>query len=297
MMNNLSGDEKLQSSNLGTLLLRDFNEEEKQIKTGLNINPLDIAFTFIITISICFEIVVLFFIVLKNELKCTKTSRNLQVMHILLCIAGILFTFYTTTDESINNMVIVTNVFLVEMFFSSVLTAPVYPFKYEILSTKRVILVISCSWFFSAMFVVLSILIEIIQYHGFLFSTCQVAAATLFLASSNLYMYIIAKKYNKMAASKFTVIDKKDAKENDETLKSAYICYSILLSFAVLWLPFFIRKMMLFGEVMEPRWNQIFTIVVVYVALFNALLDLMLPVFWVNNKSNNKVLTMEVVDI
>merc|ERR1712226_1651964 len=107
------------------------------------------------------------------------------------------------------------------------------------------------------------------------FSTCQVAAATLFLASSNLYMYIIAKKHGKMAASKFTVIDKKDAKENDETLKSAYICYSILLSFAVLWLPFFIRKMMLFGEVMEPRWNQIFTIVVVYVALFNALLDLM----------------------
>lgn len=115
-------------------------------------------------------------------------------------------------------------------------------------------------------------------------------------------MYIIAKKYNKMASSKFVKSDEKieAAKENDETLRSAYICYSILLSFAVLWLPFFIRKMMVFGELMEPRWNQIFTIVVVYVALFNALLDLMLPVFWMNAKSSDasgKVLTLDVVDI
>jgi len=285
------------SDNFGTFLSTS-TASVNQLKTDdtVNVNPLDIAFTFIITISICFEIVVIFFIVLKNELKCTKTSRNLQVMHILLCIAAILITFYTK-DEYVDNIIVVTNIFLVEMFFSSVITAPVYPFKYETLSTRKIILIISCSWFFSAMFVVLSILIEIIQYHGFIFSACQVAAATLFLASSNLYMYIIAKKYNKMASSKFTETDKEVAKEDDETLRSAYICYSILLAFAALWLPFFIRKMMIFGEIFEPRWNQIFAIVVVYVALFNALLDLMLPVFWMSKTSSSKVLTLDVVDI
>ena len=193
---------------------------------------------------------------------------NLQIVHIILSITGIIHIFYSSNRVE----VILNNGFLIEMFFSLMLTtvdryvAISYPYTYEKLTTKEVLVAITCSWIIPIVFLVLAFTLKATQQHLTIITTVAIAVAAVTLTISNARIYIIAKRH----AIAIT------GTKGKKVLKSTYVCFAIVFSFVFLWLPYLVHNVMVLANRHEPCGKEgvsTFTRGVFQTALVNSLLD------------------------
>ena len=225
-------------------------------------------------IPLLFNITLLVIIISRKKLISKKSNKlfiNLQVVHILLCISGIVSKFYMSVE-----VVIFSNGCLVELFLSLILITSdrciniKFPFEYENIKTKKVILMITCSWVITTIFVILYVEVVTSEYYRVVISTILLGVATFSLTLSNLTIYIIARRHVNAIQMNTTYCD---VKKRKGILKSTYVCFSFILSFVISWLPLFLHNVMALVEEYKPSHKKLFTKVVVRMAMLNSLLD------------------------
>ena len=257
-------------------------------------NSIQISFIVQSSLGVCANAALLIFIMTQRVLRCKVTNKffmNLLTVHIILNFIGIVSKsrLHLRKEE-----VIINNGFLMEMFFSLIITTCDryiyirYPFKYERLTTKTVVFIILCSWVISAIVVALSVIFEASQYRCTMVSTSLILISSITLASSNINIYVIARRH----ANAIRRNSRTFANAKEETLpritKSTYACFAIIISFVVLWCPYFVHNMMAILTIYTPSRDKVFTRAVVHIAWFNSLVDPALYICF--NKNTKKVL-------
>ena len=212
----------------------------------------------------------------------TKFFINLQAVHLILCVLETVAVFHVLQKEA----VIVSNGLLVAMFLSMVVVTMdrfiliTYPYRYEKLRTYHVAIAISTTWAVSVAFVVLAVAFDVTQHFCTVMSTTLIAGSSLALSLSNLNIYRIAQRHAKCIQHEVhdshtrTRLQKRTVKN----LKSLYVSLSIVLSFVVLWSPFFVHNLLVLTRVYVPGNRKLFTQIVEHVALLNCIVD---PVLFV----------------
>jgi hypothetical protein len=226
-----------------------------------------------------FNMVLFAYIISNRKLRgkiSNKFFLNVQLVHMILSISGIVCIFLPRKPPK--QEVVLNNGFLMEMFFSLIITtcdryiAIEYPYMYETLTTKTTVYIIMSSWVIPICFVGFALHFDITQHHCTVVSTIVIAIATIILTLSNMNVYSIAKR----SAKRFGKTLKN--KKNTKLLKSTYVCFILVSSFIILWFPYFIHNLLAMIDETKANNNNIFTRIVVQVALLNSILH---PVLFV----------------
>ena len=243
-------------------------------KTNESSEDIDISYLLQAGFPLFFNIVVLVLIISRRKLISKKSNKlfiNLLVVHILLCISGIVSKFHMSVG-----VVIFSNGCLIELFLSLILITSdrcvniKFPFEYHKINTKKVILMITSSWVITAIFVILYIEVVTNGYYRVVISTILLGFATFTLTLSNITIYIIARRHVNAIRRNTSLESMKNRKR---VLKSTYVCFSIILSFVISWLPYFVHNVMTLVKAYIPGGYKLFTKVVVRVAMVNSLID------------------------
>lgn len=241
------------------------------------IRKTDVSYLVQAGLPIFFNIALLAFIASRRKLinkKANKIFVNLQVVHVLLCVSGIIGKF----DKAVE-VVVFSNGCLIELFLVLILMTVdryiniKYPFYYENLPTRKIIFMIVTSWAITVLSVTMYLYFGADGYHRVVISTFLLGIATFTLALSNIRIYIIAQSHVK-AIKKYSTDNNNAARRNRiTTLKSTYVCFSIIFSFVITWLPLFIHNAMFLLKIYRPAPSKTFTQIVVRLAMVNSLLD------------------------
>lgn len=248
-------------------------QNESAVKKKLILDA-DVSYLVQAGLPLIFNIPVIMLIISRKKLFSKKSSKftvNLQTVHILLCITGIVYQFH-----QIKVLVIVSNGLLIALFLSLILITTdrcliiKYPFKYEHIKTKIIALEIISTWTIIFIYMLLFLKVNISGYYRTLFSTVMLGIAAFSLILSNVTMYVIAKRHVR-AIRRFRT--EFDINKKKRVLKSTYVCLSFVVSFLVSWIPLFVHNVITFTGAYQPKSTKIFTQVVVRMAMVNSMLD------------------------
>lgn len=237
-----------------------------------------------ITVALLLNLALFIMIMNQRKIRNTKSCKlflNLQLVHVLLLISNVIhnsYMGYNTIHVYINNGL------LIQMFLSMVLAtidrliAIKHPYVYGNIRTKQVVIGMICSWCPGMLFIIVAMICSPKQKYMTMVSTGLIGFSMLVLVSSNLCIFFIARKHWNDIISRCTQASFKGLDEN-KRLKSLYVCLSIVISFLVLWMPYFIHGAMLlvsgYGLIEEK-----FTKCVEVVAFANSIADPLLFVMF-----------------
>lgn len=223
------------------------------------------------------------FIISKRKLRGKKTNKfslNLFFTHSILSMFGIVTSFIESKPLLIETTLYLT--FQIEMIISLVITtcdrfiAIQYPYWYETLTTKTTITIIALSWCVPVLFAMIILNIDIHLNQLIIISTIFVVTAVFVLTFTNLKVYIIARD-SARRDSKHS-IKKSGSSNNTGLLKSTYVCFTLVSSFILFWLPYLVHNMLAIFDALTPSGRNVVTRVVVLVASLNSVFD---PIFFV----------------
>lgn len=224
-------------------------------------------------LPLLFNITVLLLILSRKKLfqeHSNKLFLNLQLVHIMLCITGIISKLHLCYF-----VVLISNGCLVELLLSLILITLDrsfkirYPYKYEGVRTRRVICFIVTTWIISALFVILYVELRPIGNCRVILSTVLLGLASFSLTLTNISNYIIAKKHITFMR-KYTINSNRKTKV---AIKATYVCCSIVSLFVVSWCPLFVHNVMVLAHAYEPHSTKVFTEIVVRMAMLNSFID------------------------
>lgn len=240
------------------------------------LNGLDIAQLIQCISILILNISVSTLILKQKKLRKKKNNKlflNLQICHIFISILGTLTIFYPTRLK-----VIISNGLLIELYLSMIITSTdrfisiKYPFKYQKVRTKTITIAIGIAWIPSVLFVSIAVALNVNQYFCTVLSTILISSATILLSIFNLNIYIIAKRHKDSIMRLIKVIEGND-KQMAKISKSTYVCFAIVFSFIILWMPYLIHNILVLLKSYRPDSENTFTKTVEHVALYNSLID------------------------
>lgn len=267
---------------------------ETQSLTGLEIEGIDIAFIIQQVLSLCFNTSLLSYIISDRKLRSKKPNQffvNLLLVHIILSLAAITSKFVIPFEVAVFN-----NGIFMEMFFSLVICSfdryinITFPFKYAFLTTTKILGVIVISWFISTVFVVLAIVLRITNYQTTLVCTALIIFSSVILLISNIHIYLIARRHASLILKNNTAASDAINREK-RSLRATRVCFSLVLSFILLWLPFSIHNAMVLSHLYKPSAEKFFTKAVFNVGCFNSLVD---PILYICFRKDMKARLMKV---
>lgn len=248
-------------------------------------SSVEIAFLVQASVCVCANAALLVFLSTQRELRCKVANQffaNLLVVHVVLNVIGIIAkSRYHLRDEEI----IINNGFLVEMFFSLIITTVDrfinirYPFKYERITTRVVLLIITVSWTVSGLIVGLSVVLGTSQYRCTVILTSLLLTAFIILIFSNLSIFLIARRHVRIIRRNtvcLRTLRGTTTRYNDtvpKMTKSTYACFAIIMSFIVLWCPYLVHNILVLLRMYEPSSERVFTRCVVHFAWCSSLVD------------------------
>lgn len=202
-------------------------------------------------LGLFFNILLALFILKRKLLcktSCCKFFLNLQTVHIILCMSSMGF-----RKEMKDIHVAINNGLLMELFLSMFLTildrliAIKFPYLYQRLTTRRVLIIIGSSWIPGIVFTATVIMTKPGQIPVTTMSTILIFVAMLILVSSNIMIWFIVKRHKKTVQRECTPAHAKISAEKRK-LKSTYVCMSIVTTFLLLWLPFLVHNVLLLTQ-------------------------------------------------
>lgn len=224
-----------------------------------------------------------------REKKSNKSFINLLIVHCFLSILTMIAGFYTSSTKRIFKNGILIQMFLCLMINSIDRYINIkYPFKYQSIPTKHVIMVSIISWLVPLTSIVCSACIRMTAYHCTVVCTIMIVVATTFLVITNINIYKIARRHSVAIIKQETVNAKKKPSNSLKHHKASLVCFSIVTSFIVLWFPYFVHNVMIMMNAYVPSDSNSFTLAVVKIAFLNSLFDPIL--FVVFNKGIKKVI-------
>ena len=228
---------------------------------------------FQISLTFFLNATLLFFILCRPKLRTKHSNRfyvNLQIVNILICgsvISGIVFV-ESRNEAIINNALLMTKFLCLTVKSGDRYTAINFPYKYEKLTTEVTFAIIACTWIPGLAYGVSGIFVTINEKELQVISSVLFLMSAVVLTASNVKIFLIARVHGARL--------KKN--KNKMVLKSTYVCISIVLSFVLLWIPFFVHNILALIGVYKPACDKIFTITSVQIGLLNSLLD---PILYV----------------
>lgn len=226
-------------------------------------------------LALLINIATITLILRKKALRRNKSNKlfiNLFSVHILESLTGLVSIFYNQLPESVNN------VLLLEMFICMIISTAdrymniTYPYKYARVRNREVFIALVTSWILSGLFIIPSFLIKFTKYFDIVVSSILIVA-TVTLAITNVKIYIIARRH--ATTIRKNSVTRPDEMSKKRILKSTYVCFSIVISFIILWSPLFLYNMIGLARVLQP---DVITCVVLSAARFHPLVD---PVLYI----------------
>jgi len=241
----------------------------------------------LLMLSIFFVNIALFlFILTHKKLRNSKANKhflNLQLVHLMLSVSGCCCVFLPSHHPI--EEVIVNNGLLLQMFLALILTtldrylAIQYPYRYEKIKTRSVFRVIAATWVLTFVFIGVSLYFknmdDVIDLKLLVVSTAIISIAIVVLCCSNLKVHLVAKH----AAETLT------KNKHTKILKSTYVCFALVFSFVVSWLPYLVQNILRLCKIYHADGSATSTRVLVQVAFMNCLLD---PILFVAFRKDAK---------
>ena len=246
------------------------------------VSELDICFITIEALSICLNAVLFFKIISLRRQRRQKPNQffiNLLLLHILVSMAIIVAKFYLPEES-----VVVNNGFFLEMFLCLLMCSTdryiyiKFPYMYANLTTSRIICMVASSWVITGSFVVLSMLFKITIVQSTALCTAIIIVASLVLVSSNINIYIIAKRHQK-AILKFNTATV-DREKESRSLKATYVCLTLVGSFVITWVPLLVHNVLVLAHAHEPTNGSLFTVLAQHIGFSNSIVDPLLYIYF-----------------
>ena len=215
-------------------------------------------------------------IVTRKKLRCNKSYQffvNLQLIHMMLGIACIITNLYSLFGDHIIN-----NALLLSMFCSLMVTtvdrfvAIKFPFRHKSLTSGGVILILSCSWVPTIIFVTIATTIGITTDRMKLIHVIMIAVAATVLAASNIMVYIVAKNHD-IFIKENSICRRRKYGPHNRFLKASYVCFAIVFTFIMFWSPYCIHDLLELTETYIPSKGSVFSIAAEQISLLNSLID------------------------
>ena len=227
------------------------------------------------TVTLLLNATLFAFIISRRKLKMKKSNKfflNLQTVNILQSASVIISLFYvdTKTEMLINNALLITMFLCLVITTIDRYTVIKFPYKYEKLKKGVVLLIIACSWLPGLSFILSGIISTIEKQELIIISIVMFCFAAIILTTSNIKVYLIAKEHGNRVKRNV----------HKKILKCTYVCITIVLSFVMLWFPFFIHNILALLNLYAPRNNKVFTIVAVQIGLLHSMLGPLLYVLF-----------------
>lgn len=199
-----------------------------------------------VTLALILHVSVFSMIMNQKKIRNTKSCKlflNLQFVHVMLLISKVIHYTYEVYNEM---HIYVNNCLLMQLFLAMMLAtidrlvAIKLPYKYGNYRTKHVITGIMFSWLPGVAFITSAIVSSPGKKFMSVLNTILLGFAMIVLVSSNVSIYSIARKQWHDIKTRCTQASFKGFKENKQ-LKSIYVCLSIVTSFFVFWMPYFVH--------------------------------------------------------
>lgn len=229
-------------------------------------------------LTLLVNLLLLILILKESKLRQKKANKffiNLLLVHCFLCIITLVSGFFTSSTKRIFK-----NGILIQMFLSLMIISIdrfmniKYPFKYQRLRTKHVSLIIVGSWIPSVTSIVLCVILGITAHHCVVICTILIVLASICLTVTNLNIFRLARHHSEaIAQQRTTHASKPKSSETTNQLKVSLICFASVLSFILLWFPYFVHNILALANVYKIVDDKLFTLAVVKFALLNSLMD------------------------
>ena len=212
----------------------------------------------------------------RKELRRKKSHQfflHLQLIHMALSIICIISNYYFWLLNYI-----ITNSLLLAMFCSLMLTtgdrffAIKFPSRYNLVTSKSVILVLVSSWVPTLIFVTVVRSVGISSNGLKVIHIAIIGFSSVVLAASNVKVYIIARNHDRFVKEN-SMCRKRIIGEKNKLLKASYVCFAIVFNFIIFWMPYCIHDIMELTHMYESTNQNIFDIIVEQIALLNSLSD------------------------
>ena len=255
-------------------------------------NPSNIRIDELVTSALSLLVVIplLVFILSKRKLRMKKSFQlfvNLLLLHILFHITRFTSNFLPPTSEDV--VVILNTCLLVSMFLGLMLLSMervlliMCPFTYRHFTTAHCIAVIVSSWLPMVVFLIVLLGIRATQETLTIITTSLIVIATVVLTFSNLLIYRAARSHYRFKRKMI-----RRPSEPKRMLKASYVCFAIVASFVLLWLPYLIHNIMALANVYQPSAHKLFTKFVEHFALLNAIVDAVLFI-WISREMKREL--------
>lgn len=244
------------------------------------LDSVEIVFIIQEVISLCFNVPLLFYIINDKKTRRAKHNRffmNLLLVHVALSTAAVIATFYLPSISAIIN-----GGFFMEMFLSLVICSfdryinIKLPYKYAKLTSTKILFIAAGSWGISTIFVVISTILRITPYQMTVVFTSLILLSGIILTSSNVHIYLIAKRHAKAILTNNTAAA--DVRKEKKVLKATYVCFALVASFIMLWLPLLLHGVLVMVNMYTPAKEKMFTKIVFNIGCLNSIID---PILYV----------------
>lgn len=217
----------------------------------------------------------LILIIKRPKLRRKKSHQfivNLLLINIALSISCMISYYYYWVFDYI-----IINGLLLTMFLNLMLTtadrfmAMKYPSRYLQLTGKKVIFILFCSWIPATFFVPVVRFIGIKPEGLKVMHVSIILLSSIVLASSNFMVYCIARNHETFV-KKHSNHSRKSTERKKKFLKASYICFAVVISFILFWMPYCIHDILELLEI-NIKVNHYLHTVVEQLALLNSLTD------------------------
>ena len=232
------------------------------------------------------------FIATRKKLRIIKSHQiflNLLFVHILFNIAVIISNFVNyPRRQLICNFGLMIAMLVVLMVLTMERVAVIkFPFKYADVESKHIVIINLFSWLPTIIFVCSSFICEIQEHVLTITSAVLIAVAITLLSSSNVIIYSVAKKHDQFLKNNATH-RQGNGNHSTKVLKASYVCFAIVLSFVIFWLPYLTHNLLAIVGVYKPSAEKTFTKVVEHVAFLNSLVDAVLFI-WLSRETKKEL--------
>ena len=162
-----------------------------------------------------------------------------------------------------------------------------FPFKYADVESKHMVIINLFSWLPTIMFVCSSIICEIQEDVLTITTAVLIAVAITLLSLSNAIIYSVAKKHDQFLKTN-AAHRQGNGNHSTKVLKASYVCFAIVLSFVICWLPYLTHNLLAIVGVYKPSGDKTFTKVVEHIAFLNSLVDAVLFI-WLSREPKKEL--------
>lgn len=250
-----------------------------QVGNNGNLAPIHIAEMLLTCVALTINIPLATIIVYTKKLRRIKSHQifiNIEIIHVIHSLVFIparlnypspLYYVYAIISQGL----------LVELLLSMVsltyerLLAVKYPLSHGNLNGKYVFGAICCSWLLPTIFVSLALYYRMTRWQYIIFGTVLLPVAGLTLSVANIAIYLLIKQHD--AFVKNNAHKRSKHTSNRSILKPSYICFALVITFVLLWMPYFIRQLFLLFKVTSSEHTVRFYDIAVVIAHSNSLVD------------------------